>query len=96
MASDQLGRVYSGKDRCLTRCALGQAFNSESCICDCESAIERQASFYISKDREELRVQSIKRIVLASCPDADTVYENQKNTRRGEGASGRRGEGAKK
>jgi hypothetical protein len=76
MAPYQLGCVHSGQDCGLAGGALGQAFNPQARIGDCKSPVKRQPNLFTLEDRKELRVQSVKRVVIPSCPNADTIDED--------------------
>ena len=76
MPSDQLRGVDASKDRSLPGRALRQTIYAEPRIGFSHHSLERQPRLLSLKYREELRLEAIKRIVLAPRPDADTVDED--------------------
>jgi len=77
VAAYQRRGVHTRKNRRLARGALGQAFNSEARIGDGHPSIEREARIFSLKDREELRVQAIERIMSAARAQANAINEYQ-------------------
>src|SRR6185312_4923326 len=71
--------VHAGQDCRLPCSALRQSFYSEPRICDSQMSVKWQAHVFSLKDREELRIQAIKRIVSATSAKSDTVNENQQD-----------------
>jgi len=76
MPADQLRGVDASKDRSLSGRALRQPVYAEPRIGLSNEPIKRQPRLLSLKYREELRFEAIKRIVLASSPDADPVDED--------------------
>jgi len=76
MSAYQLRGVDASKDRSLSGRALRQPVYAEPRIGLSHHSLERQPRLLSLKYREELRLKAIKRIVLTSNPDADTVDEN--------------------